>query len=117
MTSTQRSKFKSRNITLSDIAMELGVSKATVSLTINGSPLVATKTCEKILKKIEELGYVYNRGAAGLSTGISRIIGLAVHDITNPNIYFDWAITGLPCWAAASKHPLPKNAELDTSLP
>jgi len=55
-----------------------------VSLTINGSPLVAAKTRAKILKKIEELGYVYNRGAAELSTGKSRIIGLAVHDITNP---------------------------------
>ena len=84
MTPTQRSKPKSRNITLSDIAGELGVSKATVSLAINGSPLVATKTREKILNKIEELGYVYNRGAAGLSTGQTRIIGLAVHDITNP---------------------------------
>ena len=46
--------------------------------------MVATKTREKILNKIEELGYVYNRGAAGLSTGQTRIIGLAVHDITNP---------------------------------
>jgi LacI family transcriptional regulator len=84
MNRTQRPKLKSRNITLSDVARELGISKATVSLTINGSPLVAIKTREKILKKIEELGYVYNRGAAGLSTGKSRIIGLAVHDITNP---------------------------------
>lgn len=84
MNPTQKSKSKSRNITLSDVARELGVSKATVSLAINSNPLVAKKTREKILKKVEELGYVYNRGAAGLSTGQSRIIGLAVHDITNP---------------------------------
>jgi LacI family transcriptional regulator len=84
MNLAQRPRSKSRNITLSDVARELGVSKATVSLAINGSPLVATKTREKILNKIEELGYVYNRGAAGLSTGQTRIIGLAVHDITNP---------------------------------
>lgn len=84
MNLAQRPRSKPRNITLSDIAGELGVSKATVSLAINGSPLVATKTREKILNKIEELGYVYNRGAAGLSTGQTRIIGLAVHDITNP---------------------------------
>ena len=84
MNHAQRSKSKSRNITLNDIARELSVSKATVSLAINRNPLVAKKTREKILQKIEELGYVYNRGAAGLSTGKSRIIGLAVHDITNP---------------------------------
>jgi LacI family transcriptional regulator len=84
MNHPQRPKSKSRNITLSDVARELGVSKATVSLAINGNPLVAKKTREKILKKVEELGYVYNRGAAGLSTGKTLIIGLAVHDITNP---------------------------------
>ena len=84
MNPTQKPKSKSRNITLSDVAKELGVSKATVSLAINSNPLVAKKTREKILKKVEELGYVYNRGAAGLSTGQSRIIGLSVHDITNP---------------------------------
>jgi len=84
MNNPQRPKSKPRNITLSDVARELGVSKATVSLAINRNPLVAKKTREKILKKVEELGYVYNRGAAGLSTGSTRIIGLAVHDITNP---------------------------------
>jgi len=76
--------MKPRNITLNDIAISLGVSKATVSLAINGDSRVADKTRRKILCKIEELGYVYNRGAAGLSTGQSNTIGLAVHDITNP---------------------------------
>lgn len=73
-----------RNITLSDIAKSLGVSKATVSLAINNDSRVADETRRKILNKIEELGYVYNRGAAGLSTGKSNTVGLAVHDITNP---------------------------------
>lgn len=73
-----------RNVTLNDIAASLGVSKATVSLAINDDSRVADKTRRKILSKIEELGYVYNRGAAGLSTGQSNTIGLAVHDITNP---------------------------------
>lgn len=73
-----------KNITLSDIAAALGVSKATVSLAINNDPRVAEDTRRKILSKIEEVGYVYNRGAAGLSTGRSNTVGLAVHDITNP---------------------------------
>lgn len=74
----------SKNITLSDIAQALGVSKATVSLAINNDSRVADTTRRKILAKIEELGYVYNRGAAGLSTGQTNTVGLAVHDITNP---------------------------------
>ena len=74
----------SKNITLNDIATALGVSKATVSLAINNDSRVAHDTRRKILNKVEELGYVYNRGAAGLSTGQSHTVGLAVHDITNP---------------------------------
>lgn len=84
MASTQRYKTEARNVTLSDVAHALGVSKATVSLAINRSDLVARKTRDRILKKVEELGYIYNRSAAGLSTGRTRAAGLAVHDITNP---------------------------------
>jgi LacI family transcriptional regulator len=32
----------------------------------------------------EALGYVYNRGAASLRTASSHMVGLVVHDITNP---------------------------------
>ena len=72
------------NVRLSDIASALGISKATVSLVINNSPKVSEKTRQKVLSKIEELGYIYNRGAAGLSTGKSNTIGLAVHNLSNP---------------------------------
>jgi len=75
---------KKQNITLGYIAQILGVSKATVSLAINNDPRVADETRRKILTKVEELGYVYNRGAAGLSTGQSNTVGLAVHNFTNP---------------------------------
>jgi LacI family transcriptional regulator len=69
---------------LADVAEALGVSKATISLAINGSKEVSEKTREKVIRKIDEMGYVYNRGAAGLSTGENRTVGLAVHDINNP---------------------------------
>lgn len=74
----------SKKLTLQDVANALGVSKATVSLCLNGSSLVADKTRTTVLEKIDELGYVYNRGAAGLSTGESKTIGLAIHALTNP---------------------------------
>lgn len=84
MSEKQLSKSKSRNVTLRDIALKLGVSKATVSLAINHNPLVAKKTRDKILKMADTLGYVYNRRAASISTGKTRTLGLAVHNITNP---------------------------------
>lgn len=73
-----------KKVTLQDVANALGVSKATVSLCLNGSSLVADNTRTLVLKKIQEFDYVYNRGAASLSTGESKTIGLAVHALTNP---------------------------------
>lgn len=75
---------KKKHLTLKDIARELGVSTATVSLSINNSALVAEKTRLLVQAKIKEVGYVYNRRAASLITGKSGMVGLAVHDFTNP---------------------------------
>jgi LacI family transcriptional regulator len=73
-----------KHLTLKDIAKQLGVSTATVSLSINNNPLVAEKTRLLVQQKIKEVGYVYNRRAASLITGKSGMVGLAVHDFTNP---------------------------------
>ncbi|MBT8361204.1 MAG: LacI family DNA-binding transcriptional regulator [Desulfobacterales bacterium] len=77
-------KVKDNSVTINDIASALGVSKATVSLALNDDPRVAVKTRLKVLEKSKDLGYIYNRGAAGLTKKETRTIGLAVHDITNP---------------------------------
>ena len=82
--STGGRKSGKGSVTLSDVAAALGISKATVSLAINNDPRVADKTRQKVLAKIRELGYVYNRGAAGLSTGKSNTVGIAVHNLSNP---------------------------------
>ncbi|WP_051328799.1 LacI family DNA-binding transcriptional regulator [Geminicoccus roseus] len=74
---------KSR-ITLSDIALAAGVSRATVSLVLRNSPTIPRRTHEHVLRHAADLGYVYNRAAAALRTGGTHIIGLAIHDITNP---------------------------------
>jgi LacI family transcriptional regulator len=84
MARQRRKDGNRKNVRLSDIASALGISKATVSLVINKSPKVSEKTRKKVLSKIDELGYIYNRGAAGLSTGKSNTIGLAVHNLSNP---------------------------------
>jgi LacI family transcriptional regulator len=46
--------------------------------------LVADATRDKIRATMEELGYVYNRGAANLRSRRSKTIGLVVCEITNP---------------------------------
>jgi LacI family transcriptional regulator len=73
-----------RRITLHDLAKHLGVSTATVSLALRGSQLVSLATREAVVKAARDLGYVYNRSAAGLRTTRSNAIGLGFHDILNP---------------------------------
>ncbi|MEO8758382.1 MAG: LacI family DNA-binding transcriptional regulator [Devosia sp.] len=70
--------------TVKDIALSAGVSRATVSLVLRDSPLVAKSTRERVRLAIEELGYVYDRAAANLRTRSTKTIGLVVCEITNP---------------------------------
>ncbi|WP_127145553.1 LacI family DNA-binding transcriptional regulator [Pelagibacterium montanilacus] len=70
-------------VTVIDIARAAGVSKSTVSLVLQGSPLVSEATRIKVNSVIRSLGYVYNRGAANLRQSRSRIIGIVVNDLTN----------------------------------
>jgi LacI family transcriptional regulator len=73
-----------RRVTLMDVAKDAGVSRATASLVLRDSPLVADETRQRVLSSMRKLGYVYNRAAASLRTQRSYTIGLIVTDITNP---------------------------------
>jgi LacI family transcriptional regulator len=72
-------------VTVVDVAKAAGVSKSTVSLVLQGSPLVNEGTRAKVSAAMRELGYVYNRGAANLrqANAKSGIIGVVVNDLTN----------------------------------
>lgn len=70
--------------TILDIAREAGVSKSTVSLVLQGSDLIRPETALKVRKAIEDVGYVYNRGAANLRKAHSNVIGMVINDLTNP---------------------------------
>lgn len=72
------------NVTIVDIARAAGVSKSTVSLVLKGSPLVKGETRERVTRAMEELGYVYNRGAASLRQARSSIVGMVINDLANP---------------------------------
>ena len=63
-----------RATTIIDIARAAGVSKSTVSLVLKGIPLVkAGDPRAGSTRAIEQLGYVYNRGAANLRTARSQL--------------------------------------------
>src|SRR5689334_20581222 len=71
-------------VTINDIARLAGVSKATVSRVINQKPDVDPETRMKIMRIMEEQGFVPSITAAGLAGGRTRLIGVLVPSLTWP---------------------------------
>ena len=79
--------------TITDIARAAEVSKSTVSLVLQGSPLIKADTASRVREAADALGYVYNRGAADLRRQASNTIGTVINDLTNP--FFAELLVGL----------------------
>lgn len=77
-------KTPRQNLTLNDVAKGCGVSRATVSLVVRGSPLVHADTRAKVEAEIRRIGYIYNRAAANLRAQSTSSVGLVVNDLSNP---------------------------------
>lgn len=73
-----------RRPTIVDVARVAGVSKSTVSLVLQNSPLVRDEKRKLVRAAMDELGYVYNRSAANLRSSNVGLIGLVINDLRNP---------------------------------
>ena len=73
-----------RRPTIIDVAREAGVSKSTVSLVLQNSPLVREETRALVRAAMVRIGYVYNRAAANLRGSNAGLIGLVINDLRNP---------------------------------
>jgi LacI family transcriptional regulator, galactose operon repressor len=71
-------------VTLSDVAADAGVSRATASLVLNDSPLIREATKELVRESFSRLGYVYDRAAASLRKSRSLAVGLVITQLSNP---------------------------------
>ena len=71
-------------LTISDIARLAGVSTATVSRVLNQKPDVDPATRERILRLMEEQGFMPNIAASGLAGGRSRLLGALVPSLSWP---------------------------------
>ena len=71
-------------VTIRDVAEKVGVSPMTVSRVINGSSRVSDSTRERVQSGIEELGFIPNQIATGLSRRRTNTFGVIVPDIANP---------------------------------
>ena len=75
---TQDDKAIGRRVTLEEVAPMAGVSRATVSRVVNGSPKVSPEARRAVEKAIARLGYVPNRAARSLVTRRSDSIGVVI---------------------------------------
>src|SRR3954471_149528 len=86
--------------TLADVARHAGVSTATASRIINGSPKpVAEALRERVLAAVAELQYVPNAHAQMLARSHRNAVGVIVHDVSDP--YFAEITRGLQRVATA----------------
>lgn len=79
--------------TINDVALRAGVSKSTVSHTINQTRFVEESTRQRVLDAIRELGYHPSAVARSLTTNRTQKIGIIVSDASN--LFFGELIRGI----------------------
>jgi DNA-binding LacI/PurR family transcriptional regulator len=87
-----------RRATLEEVAQMAGVSRATVSRVVNGSPKVSPEVRRPVEKAIARLGYVPNRAARSLVTRRSDTIGVIIPAPTArlfADPFFLWFLNGI----------------------
>jgi LacI family transcriptional regulator len=75
-----------KRLTIQDIARLAGVSHSTVSRVLNKKPDVDAATRERVLRVVEEHGFVPSQAATRLAGGRSQILGVLVPPLSWPYI-------------------------------
>lgn len=78
---------KGSNVTISDIAKKVNVSKTTISRYLNKQfEYMSLETKERIEKVIEEMNYIPNSMARSLRSKKSKLIGVIIHSLDNQSV-------------------------------
>jgi len=85
--------MKHSKVTIKEVALEAGVSVATVSRLVNGTTVVSSETAIKVQETIERLGYETNLMARNLRKNETRVILILCPNVTNP--YYAHILTGI----------------------
>jgi len=71
--------------TLSQIAKQLGLSTATVSLAMKENSRISEQTRARVKEALRESGYVYQRSAAGLRKSKTDTVGIVLNNVSDPS--------------------------------
>jgi DNA-binding LacI/PurR family transcriptional regulator len=82
-----------RTVTLRDLAVELGVSIATISKALKNHPDISDSRREQVLELVQKKDYIPNQAAKSLRSNVTKFIGLIITDNSNP--YFSKLIRGV----------------------
>jgi len=77
-------KKKENRVSIRHVAKLAGVSVSTVSRVLNHPESVSDELREKVIRVIEECRYRPNQIARSLRTGLTKVVGFVIPDITNP---------------------------------
>ncbi len=77
-------------VSLKDIALQCGVSVATVSKVLNGQRGIGEATRERILSAAKELGYTANSAARALKTNRTYNLGVVFVDLQNSGFMHEY---------------------------
>lgn len=88
-----------RSLNLEDIGAKAGVSRSTVSRVINNDPNVSEATRVKVMRVIDDMGYVPNLAARALVTRRTQVVGVVIPQrlttIFNEPYYFPALLHGI----------------------
>jgi DNA-binding LacI/PurR family transcriptional regulator len=90
---TKKSRDRTKNITLKEVAAELGVSMMTISRAINNRPNVDSQTRQRILDTAREMGYTPNHVAKSLVSSKTYTIGIVIPEISHS--FFPEVVRGI----------------------
>ena len=86
--------------TMSDVARKACVSTMTVSRALRDGASIASETREKIMKAVEELGYVLDQSAGSLSSKRTGFVAALVPSLNNSTVGLPrvWCDRHAPLW-------------------
>ena len=76
-------------VTLRDVSAAVGLGMSTISRVLRNQGSFSQATRERVMKAVEELGYVPNRVAGSLASSVSNLVGIVIpslHNIVFPDL-------------------------------